>query len=104
MQYECNAQACSTVTAYVLLLMLLSCAISATKLRRALTNETLFFIYLSQYCTKLMHKICLNNFLFHAFTCFEHMFSSSGGQNCTHSVWNHQTYMCDDTRGCVMQF
>jgi len=21
-----------------------------------------------------------------------------------HSLWYHQTYMCDDTRGCVMQF
>jgi len=21
-----------------------------------------------------------------------------------HSLWYHQTYRCDDTRGCVMQF
>ena len=21
-----------------------------------------------------------------------------------HSIWYHQTYRCDDTRGCVMQF
>jgi len=21
-----------------------------------------------------------------------------------HSLWYHHTYMCDDTRGCVMQF
>jgi len=36
---------------------------------------------------------CFSVSLFHASTCFEHMCSSSGGQN-----W------CDDTRGCVMQF
>ena len=29
-----------------------------------------------------MHKICFTVSLFHASTCFEHMCSSSGGQNC----------------------
>ena len=32
--------------------------------------------------TNLMHKICFTISLFHASTCFEHMRSSSGGQNC----------------------
>jgi len=62
-----------------------------------------------------MHKICFTISLFHASTCFEHMCSSSGGQNCItqslvlshlalHSLWYHHTCRCDDTRGCVMQF
>jgi len=38
-----------------------------------------------------------NKFLFHASTCFEHMCSSSGGQNCIHSLWYYHTYRCDDT-------
>ena len=42
-------------------------------------------------------NFCFKISLFHASTCFEHMCSSSGGQN-------HHTYRCDDTRGCVMQF
>jgi len=67
----------------------------------------------------------------HTSTCFEHMCSSSGGQNCIthtlvsshlplhvsstcayyqevkialHSLWYHHTCRCDDTRVCVMQF
>jgi len=58
--------------------------------------------------------------LFQASTCFEHMCSSSGGQNCIiqslvsshlivlYSLWYHHTYRCDDhtyrcddTRGCI---
>ena len=49
--------------------------------------------------------------LFHASTCFEHMCSSSGDQNCTiqllvssHLQVYHHTWRCDDTRGCVVQF
>jgi len=45
-------------------------------------------------------NFCFTISLFHASTCFKHMCSSSGGQNC---IWYH-TYRCDDTRGCVMQF
>ena len=61
---------------------------------------------------------------FHASTCFEHMCSSSGGQNCTiqplvsyrwpsraqierglsQSVHRTATYKCDDTRDCIVQF
>ena len=41
-------------------------------------------------------NFCFTISFFHASTCFEHMCSSSGGQN--------HTYRCDDTRGCVMQF
>jgi len=46
-------------------------------------------------------NFCLKISLFHASTCFEHMYSSSWGQNC---LWYHHTYRCDDTRGWVMQF
>ena len=54
--------------------------------------------------------------LFQASTCFEHMWSSSGGQNCTiqslvssHSVGGRPvhgtaTYRSDDTRDCIVQF
>ena len=67
--------------------------------------------------------------LFQASTCFEHMCSSSGGQNCIiqHLVSSHlyvavpctdlcagiitliggrsvHTYRCDDTRDCIVQF
>ena len=48
---------------------------------------------------------CFTVSLFHASTCFEHMCSPSGGQNCvTQPLVSSHTYMCDDTRGCVMQF
>ena len=41
-------------------------------------------VYLSQYLTNLMHKICFTiSFII---------------------IWYHHTYRCDDTRGCVMQF
>ena len=54
--------------------------------------------------------------LFHASTCFEHTCSSSGGQNCiiqplvsSHlqvaaPVHGTATYMCDNTRGRIVQF
>jgi len=41
-------------------------------------------------------NLCFAISLFHASTYFEHMWPSSGDQNCT--------YRCDDTRGYVMQF
>jgi len=58
------------------------------------------------------HNFCFTINLFHASTCFEHMCSSSGGQNCTHHTYRcddtrgcvMHTYSCDDTRGCVIQF
>ena len=46
-------------------------------------------------------NFCFTISFFHASTCFEHICSSLGGQNC---LWYHHTYRCDDTRGCVMQF
>ena len=64
-------------------------------------------------------NFCFTISLFHASTCFEHMCSSSGGQNSiTQSLvssqrkvaesWTpvHQTatFSCDDTRDCVIQF
>ena len=46
--------------------------------------------------------------LFQASTCFEHMCSSSGGQNCIIqslvSVHGTATYKYDDTRDCIIQF
>jgi len=57
---------------------------------------------------------CFTIRLFHASTCFGHMCSSSGGQNCitqhlvsTNSVGDstvHRTatYRCDDTRCCIL--
>ena len=49
--------------------------------------------------------------LFCASTCFEHMCSSSGGQNCTiqplvggRPVHGTATYRCDDNRDCIVQF
>jgi len=66
-------------------------------------------------------SFCFTIGLFHTSTCFEHMCSSSGGQNCiTQPLVSSRlevavsctgapahgtaTYWCDDTRGCVMQF
>ena len=48
-------------------------------------------------------NFCFTISLFHTSTCFEHMCSSSGGQNCQ-PVHETATYRCDDTRGCVIQF
>ena len=53
--------------------------------------------------------------LFQASTCFEHMCSSQGGQNCIiqpgiitpiggRPVHGMATYRCDDTRDCIIQF
>jgi len=41
-------------------------------------------------------NVCFTVSLFHASICFEHLCSSSGGQEVI--------YECDDTRGRVMQF
>ena len=64
-------------------------------------SKTNILIYLN------IKKIDALNFimsLFHASTCFEHMYSSSGGQIVQYSLWYHHTYRCDDTRGCIVQF
>jgi len=45
-------------------------------------------------------NFCFTISVFHASTCFEHMCSSSGTQNCI----TQPLVKCDDTRGCVMQF
>jgi len=52
----------------------------------------------------LIHKICFTISLFHASTCFEHMCSSSGGQNCiiqplvsSHSVGGRPVQMLYNT-------
>jgi len=44
-------------------------------------------------------NFCFTISLFHASTRFEHTCKIA-----LHSLWYHHTYMCDDTRGCVMQF
>ena len=53
-------------------------------------------------------NFCFTISFFLASTCFEHMRSSSGGQNCitqlSQPVHETATYRCDDTRGCLMQF
>ena len=46
---------------------------------------------------------------FHASTCFEHICSSSGGQNCITPIGDRPvhwtaTYRCDVTRDCNIQF
>jgi len=76
---------------------------------------TLFF-FISVFNQLDAQNLFHNKFLFHDTTCFEHMCSSSGGQNCitqplvsSHSVCDHlvhetATYRCDDTRGCVYNF
>jgi len=69
-------------------------------------------VYLSQYLTNLMHKICFTiSFYFMPVHVLSTVCSSSEGQNCitqhlvsSHLVHETATYMCDDTRGCVMQF
>ena len=58
-------------------------------------------IFISVFNQLDAQNFCFTISLFHASTCFEHMCSSSGDQNC---ITIHHTYRCDDTRGCVMQF
>ena len=42
--------------------------------------------------------------LFHASTCFEHVFSSSGGQNCTIQLWYHHTETREWSKITKIQF
>jgi len=58
-----------------------------------------------------VQNFCFTISLFHTSTCFEHMWSSSGGENSitqplvsSRLVHERVTYRCDDTRGCGMQF
>ena len=84
----------------------------SSKLRKRLTiinTLNLFAILLSVHLGIFIfvidqldaQNICFTISLFHASTCFAHMCSSSGGQNC---ITQPATYRCDDIRGCVMQF
>ena len=61
--------------------------------------------YLSRYLTNLMHKILFyNRFYFmplHVSSTCAHL---QEVKIALHSLWYHLTYMCDDTRGRVMQF
>ena len=61
-------------------------------------------IFISVFNQLDAQNFCFTISLFHASTCFEHMCSSSGDQNCITPVHETATYRCDDTRGCVMQF
>jgi len=45
-------------------------------------------------------NFCFTISFFHASTCFEHM----EVEIVLDSLWYHHTYMCDDTRGCIIQF
>jgi len=49
-------------------------------------------------------NFCFTISLFHAFTCFEQMCSSSGGQNSIKQPLVSSHLQVYDTRGCVMQF
>jgi len=69
-------------------------------------------IFISVFNQLDAQNFCFTISVFYASTCFEHMCSSSGGQNCITEplVSSHRlvhktaTYRCDDTRGCVMRF
>ena len=63
----------------------------------SLYNYLLSFLFISVINQLDAQKFCFTISLFHASTCFVHMFA-------LHSLWYHHTYRCDDTRGCVMQF
>ena len=62
-------------------------------------------VYLSQYLTNLMHKICFTiSFYFmplHVSSICAHHHED---KITLHRLWYHHTYSCDDTRGCVIQF
>jgi len=78
--------------------------------RRRNIYAYLFFYFAdraSQYIYHNINHLDALNFimsLFHASTCFEHMCSSSGGQNCSQPMHGTATYRCGDTRGCIIQF
>jgi len=79
-------------------------------------TPTGMIIFISVFNQLDAQNFCFTISLFHASTCFEHMCSSSGGQNLHYTasgiitpigdrlVHEKATYRCDDTRGCVMQF
>ena len=60
-------------------------------------------VYLSHYLTELMYKMFHSKFYFMPLhvssTCAHHQ----EVKIVLHSLWYHDTYRCDDTRGCVIQ-
>jgi len=57
-------------------------------------------VYLSQYLTKLMHKICFTiSFISNLYMFRAHVLIIRRSK-----LQETATYRCDDTRGCVMQF
>ena len=66
--------------------------------------DDLLTVHLSTFIsvTNQLHaqNICFTISLFHASTYFEHMCSSSGGQNCITQPLVSSHLWCDDTRGC----
>jgi len=63
-----------------------------------------FSIFISVINQLDAQNFCFTVSLFHASTCFKHMYSSSGVKIAFHSLWYRYTCRYDDTRGCVMQF
>jgi len=61
-------------------------------------------VYVSQYLTNLMHKICFTvsfiSCLHVSSACVHHQEVKIA----LHSLWYHHTYRCHDARDCVMQF
>jgi len=51
-----------------------------------------------------MHKICFTISLFHASTCFEHHVLTLRRSKLYYTASGIITPMCDDTRGCIIQF
>ena len=103
-----------------------------TTLKNIFYFDVLLTVHLSIFISVInqldAQNFCFTVSLFHASTCFEHMCSSSGGQNCIiqylvslHSVGGRPVHRlrealslnlrtgrplsdCDDTRGCITQF
>ena len=61
-------------------------------------NLSIFILVINQLDAQ---NVCFTISLFHASTCFEHMWSSSGGQNYIIQSL-HEKH--DDTRDCILQF
>ena len=97
------------------------CPHGASRLQLEELSRNLILQYLSKiYLFININQLDALNFiisLFQASTCFQHMCSSSGGQNRIiqslvssyypiggSPVHGTATYMCDGTRGCIIQF
>ena len=100
---NCTIQ--SLVSSHLYILILAKNTVSK-KIVVSHSNTPIFVITIFKFhkmkCRNTKKHIYLNNnqldalnfimSLFHASTCFEHMFSSSGGQIVLYSLWYHHTY------------